>query len=103
MLKDIIEKLKSDIEKLRELDTFLSAMNYDNVIKIIIPYYVNLKKEDELQEEMINALINSTQLLCDLCFENIFSDSDICPNCENKKNMRLIEKYYNKKWENIIK
>ena len=97
MLKNTIEKIENDLKEL-----FLSAMNYDNVIDILEELLPNLKKEAELQEEMINLLIEYVERACYYCPDG-FEYSIECKECGILNDIKTIEKYYNKSWEEIIK
>jgi hypothetical protein len=115
MLKDIIEKMEEQIqyyinrakeEQLKRNTYYFGALDKLSILKELLP---DLKKEAELQEEMATALVKSIPKdncykinnKTGKCYEYI--DNEICYNCCIIKTIKLIEKYYNKKWEEIIK
>jgi hypothetical protein len=53
ILKEIIEKLKEDKKKLKEIKSFDYKQGYRDCINAVLP---DLEKANELQEEMIKIL-----------------------------------------------
>ena len=88
MLKDIIEKMESDIITDMQVsnDSCYRAC-HDKSTKDIQHYFLpDLKKEAELQEEMIKNNIKIIKRQCNWC--NEFS----CAGCIGLRNKNIIEK-----------
>jgi hypothetical protein len=112
MLKNIIEKridhLRNLFYKNEELSDYEVRKNEEIDIRIneCQQLWLMLKKEAELQEEMAEALIffiNSACFECPKEEDNEGNEIKNCKDCNILKYIDLIEKYYNKKWEEIIK
>ena len=100
-IKEIIEKIKKRIKQLRRWDKE-GNLGAINDLKNLLP---DLEKANELQEEMakqnkylIELMVKAHQRM--LCLQRPYTDkySDLNFDMEN-----IIEKYYNKSWEEIIK
>jgi hypothetical protein len=89
MLKDIIEKIKKNEQSLNEagINRKIFCEPFDTYDWILS----DLKKEAELQEEMAEALLDEVK--------HYYYNNEFC----SEKSINIIEKYYNKKWEEIIK
>jgi hypothetical protein len=96
MLKDIIKKIDEEMNK-----SFLS----DDTLKALRWILPDLKKEAELQEEMVNFLVRYLKNMYSM-FSNPskYIEENIKLFYDQFGNIvRTLEKYYNKKWEEIIK
>ena len=96
MLKDIIEKIEKIISENQNAYMHPALTRVEKVmtgkfLNTIEPLLPDLKKEAELQEEIIKALVMAVK-------ENRIKDFETVSFFIN-----IIEKYYNKKWEEIIK
>ena len=112
MLKDIIEMINKDINNLNEFiknepkeKNRIKKISRENSAYHILMYLNNylsaFKKEAELQERMIKALI----IFCyefEKCKNENPGTFSMYHYCKNNF-IPIIEKYYNKSWEEIIK
>jgi recombinational DNA repair protein RecR len=99
MLKDIIRSIEDRINELEKAKLY--AQTELIAFKKLLP---GLKKEAELQEEMVNYIKLQEIVFCQNCKSLIENDKclDACQ-YRQEGGMKLVEKYYGKKWEKIIK
>ena len=101
MLKDIFEKIKDRFDYYEEYIVTEESLRYYQETERLLS---DLKKEAELQEEMAKAFVNCIKFFTDCpCSPNMKRNNCKASECKIFSYIELIEKYYNKKWEEIIK
>ena len=103
MLKDIIEKNNKRIDYfIDEMNTYektqIEKIVFNSIIEEHKKFIIDLKKEAELQEEIIKALIDNIPK--DNCYkrpvicQTWYNDkNNICYKCPIVRNILLVEKY----------
>ena len=101
ILKDIIKKIENDLNKIIS-NKYLKPFNMIRfILRLKHKYLPDFKKEAKLQERMIKALI----IFCyefEKCKNENPGTFSMYHYCKNNF-IPIIEKYYNKSWEEIIK
>jgi len=113
MLKNIIEKVEKIISENQNAYMHPALTKVEKVmtgkfLNTLEPLLPDLKKEEEIQQDMMNGIIlllkNEPCIYKGECFRN---EHFICKyyneDCNERIIVKKVEKYYNKKWEEIIK
>jgi hypothetical protein len=99
MLKEIIEEMKKELiinKRSKIIHSFTRSAN----INIIEKYLPDLEKATELQEEMSLLIKNDIkESINNAVFVGFNKQVALL---QNKEKIELLEKYYNKSWEEII-
>jgi hypothetical protein len=99
-IKDIIEKIEKRKTELEKYQLPESRPVYIELNRLL----PGLEKANELQEEMANYIKFQEMIVCQNC-KRLVEDGVCLGDCEycQEEGVKLLEKYYNKSWEEIIK
>lgn len=99
MLSDDIKKLKNMIYKAKTpLMDNSHEFNFNDADKILNRIYFEIQSLEKDKQELAEALKETVRENCKYCALAIMNQ---CEDCETIKRKKLLEKHYNKKWEDI--